>query len=93
MPALRSIEFQDSQAPYKGVWVFEDQGRAGLFAYHATFYHDQRTGCVIEQRAFDSSSQARRFARHLLLHGWSFGSVSSETSTALSGILSPDPVA
>ena len=92
MPApLTSIEFQDCQAPYKGVWVVEDQGVSGLYAYHATFFRDQQTGCVIEQRAFDSASQARSFVRHLMLHGWSLGSLTTATSTVLNSILSAGP--
>lgn len=83
-----TIAFRDRKAPYKGIWVMEDQGCFGVRAQHSTYCRDAEPGCVIEQRTFDSALQASKFVRHLMSHGWSPG-VTGSASAALLNVLFP----
>lgn len=64
------VRLQDGQAPYKGVWSFEQTHQGHVEASHCTFSHGWGPNCVIERLQFEGREAAGRFVGHLMVHGW-----------------------
>lgn len=64
------MQLQDGQAPYKGVWCFEQTQQGQVEASHCTYGHGWGPNCMIESRQFAGREAARLFIGHLVVHGW-----------------------
>ena len=66
----KHLALRDVKAPYRGTWMI-CAGTDGLYwALHETS-DERNTVDVVEECAFKERSEASRFVRHLVLHGWS----------------------
>lgn len=80
------MRFSDPQAPYRGAWVFYSASYLGSYAACHELLDQGKPMRVIEQRDLQNLVDARRFSKHLILHGWSPQVINSEQGYRLLGI-------
>jgi len=81
----KHISLRDEKAPYRGTWMIGSDPDGRYWALHDT---SASTGAleVVEERSFEERSDASRFVRHLVLHGWSvYEFASNPVATELLG--------
>ncbi len=66
----KHLALRDEKAPYRGQWMICTDNDGLYWALHETT-DDGKTLDVVEERSFKERSEASRFVRHLVLHGWS----------------------
>lgn len=66
----KHLALRDEKAPYRGKWMICTDAEGRYWALHDTA-DDTSTMDVVEERSFEERSEASRFVRHLMLHGWS----------------------
>lgn len=64
------LALRDERAPYRGKWMICTDTEGRYWALHDTAEDISKIE-VVEERSFNERSEARRFVRHLVLHGWS----------------------
>lgn len=77
--------FQDRLAPYRGHWVIYAEEQTGRYAACHELKEELQPMRVVESRELESILEARRFSKHLILHGWSPEVIQAEVGYSVLG--------